>query len=79
MKVPADQNSVRLNVSLTPKSAGRLAFLRGVLGATSNVDVIRRALSLLALLAEEVQAGGHVHLIRKSGETLLLDALVVTE
>lgn len=69
--------TVRIACELSPKSFERLAQLREQIDAMSNIEVIRRALSLFALLVSEVRSGGEVHLVRKSGEVLLLNAVVI--
>jgi hypothetical protein len=53
--------------ALDPKSREALEELRETLNASSNAEVIRRALTLLRLAARTTAKDGHVILREKSG------------
>lgn len=71
------KDKVRVTAELSPRSQKKLAELRERLGLKSNVEVIRRALSLLHLMSSEVGEGGHVTLTRAKGDVLLIDPLLI--
>jgi hypothetical protein len=52
--------------ALDPKSRKALEELRDTLNASSNAEVIRRALTLLQLAAKTTSKGGHV-ILREDG------------
>ena len=68
--------TVRIACELTEKSNERLTRLREQCDAASNVEVIRKAISIFALLVTEIESGGEVRLVRKSGEVLLLNPAI---
>ncbi len=53
--------------ALDPKSREALAELRDTLNASSNAEVIRRALTLLRLATRTTSKDGHVILREKNG------------
>lgn len=65
-----------LTLSLAARSAERIESLKGLLGLSTDAEVVGRALSLLNTLAVAVSKGDHVHLVRKNGDILLLDTIV---
>ena len=73
------EKTVRIACELSPQSFERLNLLREQVDAATNVEVIRRGLSVFALLVREIKSGGEVHLIRASGEVLLLNLAIVPE
>lgn len=68
-----------MNLNLSAESTQRLARIQEDIGAPSDVEVIRRALSVFALLVSEVTSGGEVHLVRHTGEVLLLNAVILNK
>jgi Arc/MetJ-type ribon-helix-helix transcriptional regulator len=61
---------VRRSIELTPKTAERLDRLRENLEATSDTEVIRRALQVLEALVDDEKAGRELQVRdRSTGET----------
>lgn len=59
----------RLNIDLEPKARTELPKLQKKLGATSLIDVFRKALALLELILDHQKSGGKVVLVNPDGSS----------
>lgn len=76
----AEENQeLRLTCLLPEKSASKVREMRTWYDLTTNVAVLRKALSILYMLATEARKGGDLQLVRADGTVLLLTPLVAPE